>query len=123
MPRIRIAIDADLFSAISDEEKEKITTILKDSNVLTQDGTFEGGGDVIASAASVIADPQGWGLSDVSDVVNTVTRPLQRDLCRSGCDIAAASATAACAAGTSGVALAACIVAAEVARNACRDAC
>ena len=122
MPRIRIAIDADLFSAISDEEKETITAILKDANVLTQDGTFEGDGEVIASAASVIADPQGFG-SWGSGFFEPIIRPAKRDLCRSGCDIAAASATAACAAGTSGVALAACIVAAEVARKACRDAC
>jgi hypothetical protein len=115
MPRIRIAIDADLFSAISDEEKEKITTILKDANVLTQDGTFEGGGDVIASAEAVIADPE--------SLIGDFFKKNQRNLCRAGCDIAAASAAAACTAGTAGIGLAACLAATEVARNACRDAC
>ena len=115
MPRFSIAIDADLFSAISDEEKEKITTILKDANVLTQDGTFEGGGDVIANSQAVIADPESF----FSETFNR----NKRAFCKAGCDLAAASAAAACSAGTAGVALAACLAASEVANNACRDAC
>ena len=115
MPRIRIAIDADLFSAISDEEKETITAILKETNVLAQDGTFEGDGEVIASAQTVIADPQNF--------IKKFIKNNQRELCRAGCDVAAASAAAACSAGTVGIGLAACLTAAAVAGNACRDAC
>ena len=33
MPRIRIAIDADLFNAVSDEEKAKISGILKNTKL------------------------------------------------------------------------------------------
>lgn len=116
MPRIRVTIDADLFKAISADEQAKITSILKSTDLLSQDGTFESdsSGIVSAQAASeIIADPQNF------------IRGLGRkfSLCKTGCDVAASAAAAACTAGTSGVALAACLAAAEVARNACRDAC
>ena len=113
MPRFRIAIDADLFSAISDEEKVKIEGILKDTTLLAKDGTFESDTAGIVDAQAVIADPQGF----FDDFVKKL------DPCKIGCDVAASAAAAACTAGTTGVALAACLAAAEVARNACREAC
>lgn len=113
MPRIRIAIDADLFDAVSDEEKAKISSILKNTNLLTQDGTFESEGTGVIDAQAAIADPQGF-FDDFVDSLN---------LCKVACDTAAAAAAAACTAGTTGVGLAACLAAAAAAREACRNAC
>lgn len=113
MPRIRIAIDADLFNAVSDEEKAKISSILKDTNLLTQDGTFEGEGTGVINAQAAIADPQSL-IGDFKKKFN---------LCKIGCDVAASAAAAACTASTSGIGLAVCLAAADIAREACRDAC
>ena len=111
MPCIRIAIDADLFSAISPAEKETITAILKETNVLTQDGTFEGEGEVIANAQAVIADPQ--------SALSRLLKRQKRNLCRTGCDVAASAAAVACTAGTAGVGLVACLTAAAITGDAC----
>jgi hypothetical protein len=115
MPRFRVVIDADLFKATSADERAKITSILKNTDLLSKDGTFESdsSGIVDAQAASAIADPQSF--------IGDLTKKFS--LCKAGCDVAASAAAAACTAGTSGIALAACLAAAEVARNACRDAC
>ena len=113
LPRVRIVIDANLFSAISTEEKDKIEGILKNTTLLAKDGTFESDTTGIVDAQAVIADPQGF----FDDFLDNL------DACKIGCDVAASAAAAACTAGTSGVALAACLAAAEVARNACREAC
>ncbi|MFN5516207.1 MAG: hypothetical protein ACK5CA_16070 [Cyanobacteriota bacterium] len=116
MPRIRIAIDASLFSAISDEEKTKIEGILKNTTLLAKDGKFEGEAGLMADAQSMIADPQGFG-DFFEDLIDNL------DACKIGCDVAASAAAAACTAGTAGVGLAACLAGVEVARNACRSAC
>jgi hypothetical protein len=113
-PRIRVVIDASLFKAISPDEQAKITSILKDTKLLSKDGVFgDDSSDIVdAEAASVIADPQNF--------IKDLTKKFS--LCKTGCDVAAAAA-AACTAGTAGIGLAACLAATEVARNACRDAC
>ena len=113
MPSVSIGISVDLFNAVSDEEKAKISSILKNTNLLTQDGTFEGEGTGVIDAQAAIADPQGF-FDDFIDNLN---------VCKVACDTAAAAATAACIAGTSGVGLAACLAAAAAAREACRNAC
>jgi hypothetical protein len=109
MPRLKIQIDADLFSAISDEEKAKISKILETTNLADEGADLESSG--VASGQAAIADPQG------------IFDGIGKDLCKIGCDTAAAAATAACSGLSGGVAIAACIAAAEAAREACRNAC
>jgi hypothetical protein len=109
MPRLRIQIDADLFSAISDEEKAKITKILETTNLANEGVDFESSG--VASGQAAIADPQG------------IFDGIGKSLCKIGCDTAATAAVAACSTLSGGVAIAVCIAAAEAAREVCRDAC
>jgi hypothetical protein len=111
MPRLKIEISGDLFSAISDGEKAKITSILKNTDLLAQDGSLEIGD------MSGIIDPQA-AIADPQSIFDRIP-----GLCQIACDTAAAAAAAACTASTAGVGLAACLAATEIARNACRDAC
>ncbi len=107
MPSIEIKIKTSLWDALSVDEKDKITEIMKKTNSLDKEGS------IVTDPTAPDADAQGF-FDDFFDKVNP---------CRVACDVAASAAAAACTAGTSGVGLAACLAAAEAARNACRSAC
>lgn len=107
MPSIEIKIKATLWDALSVDEKDKITEIMKKMNSLDK------GGSIVADPSAPDADAQGF----FDDFIERI------DPYKVGCDVAASAAEAACTAGTSGVGLAACLAAAQAARNACRSAC
>ncbi|MDJ0659868.1 MAG: hypothetical protein QNJ42_10325 [Crocosphaera sp.] len=111
MPSLKISIDANLFSALSNEEQKKISDILKSTDLLDENGSLESTSDGVVDTQTVIADPQG------------IFDNIGEQLCKVGCDTAAAAATAACSGLSGGVAIAACIAAAAAAREVCRDAC
>lgn len=107
MPSLSIKINAKLFNALPIEEQNKITEIMKQTNLLDKQG-------------SIVADPD----APEAEAQGFFDKFIDRlDPCKVACDVAASAAAAACTAGTAGAGLAACLAAAEVAHQACRSSC
>lgn len=103
MPSLSIKINAKLFNALPIDEQNKITEIMKQTNLLDKEGS------IVADPDAPDAEAQGF-----FDRFNP---------CKIGCDVAASAAAAACTASTAGAGLAVCLAAATAAHQACRDAC
>ncbi len=107
MPSLSIKINAKLFNALPIDEQNKITEIMKQTNLLDKQGS------IVADPDAPDAEAQGF-LDKFIDKVNP---------CKIACDVAASAAAAACTASTAGAGLAVCLAAAAAAHEACKSSC
>ncbi|MCK1973267.1 hypothetical protein LNK20_11235 [Bacillus safensis] len=98
-----VKISKELWSKVSDEEKQKIIDGLRKMNSIDANESIEGEDNYTTPS---------------HDLDNPI-----KAICKAACDTTAAAAAAWCTANTSGLGLTACLAAAEVARKACRDRC
>lgn len=102
-----IAVNADQWRSLSEQEQAQITQIMKSVGLLGENDFIEP--------------------SSESPPINTVEFPIPNpgeEICKIGCDVAQAAAVTACAAVPGGaIAIAICITAAQAVGDICRDNC
>lgn len=115
----QIKVNSQIWDAISDKEREQITSGLIEHNVLRSGDKIVGDKNTPAPEAGTVLHSATFGdvaLKGFLDDINP-----GKAICRIACDAAAAAAVAACT--FSGPALAACMAAIAGAREYCRSRC